>query len=84
MESRKAIVVQEGCAVCDYVKSVLKEKGLDVEIIDASTREGYDKAVEHGIKSVPGCLVITPGEDGETSRDCTTAEFKELIEVKKK
>ena len=84
MDSRKAIVVHDRCNICEYVKSILKEKGIDVDFIDAGTKEGKEYADKHKIAAVPTCLVITPAEEAANVRECTVDEFRELLERKKK
>ena len=79
MEFKRALVVHEQCGVCDYVREKLTEKGVSFEVIDASTREGYEKAEKLGIKSIPNCVVITRDGDKEEVRACTDEELKEFI-----
>ena len=84
MASRTQLVVQDGCPVCEFVEQALKASGVEVEIVNASTKEGFDFAKAQGIKTIPACLVVEPGEDGEKTRLCTDAEYKELLDGKKK
>lgn len=83
MESRTQLVVQDGCPVCAFVKEALEKSGVEVEIVNASTKEGFEFAKAQGIKTIPACLIVEPGEDGEKTRPCTDAEYKELLDGKK-
>lgn len=79
MESKKLLVVHDQCAACDYVKGRLVEKGVDFEIIDASTKEGNEIADRLGILTVPNCAVVIKDGDKESIRPCTEEELEEFI-----
>lgn len=83
MESKRRLVIQEGCPVCAYVKGIIAEKKIDIEIVDASTKEGFDWAKEHGIEKIPMCVIVEPSEEEEKIRECSIAEFKDLLDGKK-
>lgn len=84
MEPRKVIVVQDDCPFCNFIKKEFEAKGVDVDIVDSSTKEGSEWADRHDVGVIPQCLLVTKGEDGETSRVCTPEEFDALFEAKKK
>lgn len=84
MESRKVIVVQDDCPFCNFIKSELEAKGVNVEIVNSSTPEGKVFVDRHNVKRLPQCVVVSKGEEAETARTCTSAEFDALWEDKKK
>ena len=79
MSEKKAIIVTESCPYCAQLKAYLKQKGLldKVQFIDASTKEGYAFARQHGVTGVPECVVIT--EKGKQVRICSEQEFQEVL-----
>lgn len=80
MSDIKAVVVSETCPYCESLLKFLKDRGLaeKVQVINASTQEGLDFAVKHGIRAVPECVVITG--NGEKVRVCSKGEFEQLLQ----
>lgn len=78
-EEVKALILTDTCPHCAEVKKALADRGLidKVQIINASTKEGLDFAMSHGIRSVPECVIIT--KKGEQVRVCTEQEFIKVL-----
>ena len=76
MEPDITLIVADKCSPCDYIKDVLKERGVDVKIIDASTDEGFEFITKHKITAVPTCVI----RDKEKIRECSDDEFLRFIE----
>lgn len=45
-----------GCSKCDMVTKILDSKGFDYEYVD-DMQKTTDKAIEHGIRTAPVCVV---------------------------
>jgi predicted thioredoxin/glutaredoxin len=81
-EEETAIITTDTCPHCATMKKYLKDSGLmdKVKVINASTPEGLEFAMKHGIKAVPECVVIR--KNGEEVRVCTQDEFMKVLEGK--
>ena len=79
MTVRKAFVVTKNCPYCQTVKERIRQKGLNIEIIDADTPEGYEFAEKYDIQAVPTCVVITMRGRKETVRFCSDQEVDKLL-----
>jgi len=79
MTVRKAFVVSRDCPYCQTVKERIKQKGLNIEIIDADSPKGYAFAEKHNIQAVPTCVVITRHGRKETVRFCSDKEVDKLL-----
>lgn len=76
---KKAIVVTDSCPICKQVKEIIAERGLQdkVTLINASTPEGKQFAIDNGITGVPECVIID--ENGKQKSTCSREEFEKLL-----
>ena len=79
VETKKVVVVSDTCPHCQEIKDYIKEKGLDVQMINVSTPEGLQFAKDHNIMAVPECVIVE-GKDGQQVKVCTKEEFEKLLE----
>lgn len=77
MSPKKAVIVADQCPHCKSWKKRIEEKGMDVEVINATSDEGFKFVKKHGIRAVPRCVVIF--EDGKKVRECSTEELEDLL-----
>ena len=79
VKKKKAIVVTDSCPICKEVKAILAERNLQdkVTLINASTPEGHQYAVENGITGVPECVI--QDENGKQQKICSKEEFLQLL-----
>jgi hypothetical protein len=75
----KALIVTDTCGFCQGLKDYIKDKGLmdKVKIINASTPEGRQFAIDNKIRGVPECVVVDQG--GKQVKICSKEEFVKLL-----
>ena len=79
MPSRKVLLVSDQCPFCKVIMKNIREKKLQIDIVDVETKEGQSLAAKYGIKSVPECMVLIREGSGEQSRFCNRKEAEELL-----
>jgi len=56
------------CPNCPTVKDFLELKGIDFEIVDATTGGGLEKAAQYGVSAVPTLVQIEQDELKDMAR----------------
>lgn len=79
MESKISIVVADGCPACQYLKKIIAEKNVKVDLIDIGTDAGFDFIKKHNITAVPKCIVVVNDEQGERVRECNDEELMKIF-----
>ena len=81
MIKRYILFFTPACPNCAKIKEFMKDKDIGKEWVDASTKEGLEKARELKVMGVP--TVIFLDKDGnEITRATTVEEVKRVIENK--
>ena len=67
------------CPKCPKIKDYMKDKNIEKEWVDATLKEGLDKAREFKVMNVP-TVIFFDENDKEVARASNLEEVKKIIE----
>lgn len=82
MTNRCQIFIKEGCSNCNEFVEFMKQTEIQHEVVNVSTKEGFELSNKHEIMKLPTVLLLNSKEEA-IDRIYTLYELRELVKSQK-